>query len=86
MTDTSGGVAAVLVVVTETDIDDSSSTLGPTISSNCGDDKIGGIGVAGLRVNNLSAFQTLGCDVISHGGFGLTVVVDNDAKIKLIKY
>jgi hypothetical protein len=55
------GVAAVvvLVVVTETDTG-SSSTLDPTISSNCGDDKIGGIGVAGFRVNNLSAFQTLG--------------------------
>lgn len=63
-----------------TDIDtDSSSTLGPTISSNCGDDNIGGIGVAGLRVNSLSAFQTLGCDVINHGGFGFNVVVDKDA-------
>lgn len=71
----------VLVVVTDTDTE-SSSTPGPTISSNCGDDKIGGIGVAGLRVNNLSAFQTLGCDVISHGGFGFKVVVDKDAKIE----
>jgi len=59
--ETSGVAAAVvvLVVVTETDTG-SSSTLDPTISSNCGDDKIGGIGVAGFRVNNLSAFQTLG--------------------------
>lgn len=38
------------------------------------------MGVAGLRVNNLSAFQTLGCDVINQGGFGLNVVVDRDAK------
>jgi hypothetical protein len=73
-------VAAVLVlVVVETDTG-SSSTLDSTISSDCGDDNIGGIGVAGLRVNNLSAFQTLGCDVVNHGGFGLSVVVDKDAK------
>jgi len=77
-------VVLVLVVVTETDTG-SSSALDPTISSSCDDEKTGGIGVAGLRVNNLSAFQTLGCDVINQGGFGLNVVVDNDAKI-LNKY
>jgi len=76
-------VAAVLVLVVVTDTETvSSSMLEPTMSSNCGDDKIGGMGVAGLRVNNLSAFQTLGCDVINHGGFGFNVVVDNDAEIK----
>lgn len=74
-----GADVLVLVVVNDTDTD-SSSMLDPTISSNCGDDKIGGIGVAGLRVNSLSAFQTLGGDVINHGGFGLNVVVDKDAK------
>jgi len=59
-TETSGAaVVLVLVVVTDTDTV-SSSTLEPTMSSNCGDDRIGGIGVAGLRVSNLSAFHTLG--------------------------
>lgn len=72
-------VVLVLVVVTETDTG-SSSTLELTKSSSCGDDKIGGIGVAGLRVNNLSACQTVGSEVMNHGGFGLTVVVDKDAK------
>lgn len=81
MTTETSGVAVVLVLVVVTDTG-SSSTLEPTMSSNCGDDKIGGIGVAGLRVNNLSAFQTLGCDVINHGGFGFIVVVDKDAAIK----
>lgn len=80
MTEISGvAVVLVVVVVTETETG-SSSILDPTISSNCGEDKIGGMGVAGLRVNNLSAFQTLGCDVINQGGFGLNVVVDRDAK------
>lgn len=79
ITDTSD-VAVVLVLVVVTETDTGSSSLDPTISSKCGDDKIGGIGVAGLRVKNLSAFQTLGWDVIDHGGFGLNVVVDNDAK------
>lgn len=81
-TETSG-VANVLVLVVVTEMDTgSSSTIVPILSSDCGDDKIGVTGVAGLRVSNLSAFQTLGWDVINHGGLGFRVVVDKDAKIR----
>lgn len=77
-------VAEVLVVVVnDTEETCSSSTLELTVSSSWGeDDNTGGIGVAGLRVKSLSAFQTLGCDVISHGGLGFKVVVESDAKIE----